>query len=117
MSADTGGSAGQIRPANRGRPFHLILRLLGEDRTSVWAIPAFSIALSLVAAAVLVLAMGKNPLAALAAFLKGSGFLPRPSYAGGQNMATDLLSFLGIMAPMLLASLGMVVALRAGMFN
>ncbi|MDR0452299.1 MAG: ABC transporter permease [Treponema sp.] len=117
MSKDGGGGRGGPAgngPARRGLP---VLRLLGEDRTSVWAIPAFSIALSLATAAALLLAMGKNPLAALAAFLRGSGFLPRPSYAGGQNMATDFLAFLGIMAPMLLASLGMVVALRAGLFN
>jgi simple sugar transport system permease protein len=94
-----------------------LLRLLGDDRTSVWAIPLFSIALSLIAAIILLLVLGKNPFAALTAFLRGSGFLPRPSYAGGQNMVTDLLSFLGIMAPMLLASLGIVVALKAGMFN
>ena len=108
-TAKRGRSVGQ-----RPRRF---LRLLADDRTSVWAIPVFSIVLSLTAAAVLLLAMGKNPLTALAAFLRGSGFLPRPSYAGGQNMTTDLLSFLGIMAPMLLASLGMVVGLKAGMFN
>jgi simple sugar transport system permease protein len=114
MSTDTAGRRG---PAGKAAlPRHL-LRLLAGDRTSVWAIPAFSIVLSLAAAALLLLAMGKNPLAALAAFLRGSGFLPRPSYAGGQNMATDLLSFLGIMAPMLLASLGMVAGLKAGMFN
>jgi simple sugar transport system permease protein len=108
-TAKRGRSVGQ-----RPRRF---LRLLADDRTSVWAIPVFSIVLSLAAAVVLLLAMGKNPLTALAAFLRGSGFLPRPSYAGGQNMTTDLLSFLGIMAPMLLASLGMVVGLKAGMFN
>jgi simple sugar transport system permease protein len=109
MNRDT--AAGK---AVAGRRF---LRLLGDDRTSVWAIPVFSVVLSLIAAVILLLLLGKNPFAAVAAFLRGSGFLPRPSYAGGQNMATDLLSFLGIMAPMLLAALGMVVALKAGMFN
>jgi simple sugar transport system permease protein len=73
--------------------------------------------LTLAAASLLLLVMGKSPLEAFAAFLRGSGFMPKPSYAGGQNMLTDFLSFLGILAPMLLASLGMVVSLKAGMFN
>ncbi|MDR3338215.1 MAG: ABC transporter permease [Treponema sp.] len=111
MSRAAVAKGGQDRAGRR------LLCLLSDDRTSVWAIPLFSIVLSLIAAVILLLFLGKNPLAALAAFLRGSGFLPRPSYAGGQNMATDFLSFLGIMAPMLLASLGMVVSLKAGMFN
>jgi simple sugar transport system permease protein len=41
----------------------------------------------------------------------------KTSYAGGQNMLTDFLSFLGILAPMLLAALAVIVALKAGMFN
>jgi simple sugar transport system permease protein len=41
----------------------------------------------------------------------------KPSYAGGQNILTEFLSFLGILAPMLLASLAFLVALKAGMFN
>jgi simple sugar transport system permease protein len=73
--------------------------------------------LTILAAAILLLALGKNPLVAMAAFLRGSGFMIKPSYAGGQNMITDFLSFLGILAPMLLAALGMVVGLKAGMFN
>jgi simple sugar transport system permease protein len=65
----------------------------------------------------LLLALGRNPLAAWAAFLKGSGFWIKPSYASGQNIATDFLSFLGILAPMLLAALAVIAALRTGMFN
>lgn len=97
-----------------GRRF---LRVLSDDRTSRAAIPLFSIILTLIASSLLLLVLGKNPLTALAAFLRGSGFLPRPSYAGGQNMLTDFLSFLGILAPMLLAALAVIVALRTGMFN
>jgi simple sugar transport system permease protein len=94
-----------------------LYHLLDDDRTSPIAIPLFFVILTLLAASILLLVLGKNPLAAFAAFLRGSGFMPRPSYAGGQNMFTDFLSFLGILAPMLLASLGMIVGLKAGMFN
>ncbi|MDR2483190.1 MAG: ABC transporter permease [Treponema sp.] len=97
-----------------GRRF---LRLLSDDSTSRTAIPLFSIVLTLIASSLLLLILGKNPLTAMAAFLRGSGFLPRPSYAGGQNMLTDFLSFLGILAPMLLAALAVIAALKTGMFN
>ncbi|MFP3040684.1 ABC transporter permease [Treponema primitia] len=111
MIADTGDPKADPRSGRR------FLRLLAEDKTSPIAIPVFSVLLTLIAAAILLLAMRKNPLTAMAAFLRGSGFMIKPSYAGGQNMLTDFLSFLGILAPMLLASLGMLVSLRAGMFN
>jgi simple sugar transport system permease protein len=93
------------------------LKLLDNERTSPFAVPIFFVILALIAATILLLFMGKSPLEAFAAFLRGSGFMPKPSYAGGQNMFTDFLSFLGILAPMLLASLGMVVSLKAGLFN
>lgn len=94
-----------------------LLRLFADDRTGPVAAPVFFVFLSLLSASVLLLFMGKNPLAAFAAFLRGSGFMVKPSYAGGQNIVTDFLSFLGILAPMLLASLSVIVALKAGLFN
>jgi simple sugar transport system permease protein len=94
-----------------------ILRMIDDDRHSKYLIPLIAIILSMITASFILLAMGKNPFLALGAFLRGSGFLPKPAYAGGQGMVTDLLSFLGILAPMLLASLGVSVALRAGLFN
>jgi simple sugar transport system permease protein len=93
------------------------LGLLADDRTSFFVIPLFSVLLSFVAASLLLVCLGKHPAAVFAAFLRGSGFIPRPSYAGGQNMFTDFLSFLGILAPLLLGSLGFIVAMKAGMFN
>jgi simple sugar transport system permease protein len=93
------------------------LKLLADDKTSPFVIPLFSIVLSLITASLLLAVLGKNPLVAFAAFLRGSGFMPRPSYAGGQNLFTDFLSFLGILAPMLLGALGVIVAMKAGMFN
>ncbi|MDR3115712.1 MAG: hypothetical protein LBU25_09360, partial [Treponema sp.] len=77
---------------------------LADDRTTQIAVPLFFVLLTLAAASALLLMLGKNPLEAFAAFLRGSGFMVRPSYAGGQNMFTDFLSFLGILAPLLLAA-------------
>ncbi|MDR2841845.1 MAG: ABC transporter permease [Spirochaetaceae bacterium] len=96
---------------------HRFLTILAGDKSCVLAIPVFCVILSMIAACILLLVLGKSPLAAFTAFLRGSGFLPKPSYAGGQNMFTDFLSFLGILAPMLLAALSVITALKAGMFN
>ena len=83
----------------------------------VISIPVISILLSMSVAAVILLALGKNPVTALTAFLKGSGLMRKPNYAGGQSMMTDFASFLGILTPMLLASLGVIVAMKTGLFN
>jgi simple sugar transport system permease protein len=92
-------------------------RMIAGDRQSRYSIPVITIVLSMITASVILLIMGKNPVLAIGAFLRGSGFLPKPAYAGGQGMITDFLSFLGILAPMLLAALGVSLALRAGLFN
>jgi simple sugar transport system permease protein len=92
-------------------------KMLVDDKQSKYLIPIISIVLSMISGSVILLVMGKNPVLAVSAFLRGSGFLPKPAYAGGQGMITDFLSFLGILAPMLLAALGVSVALRAGLFN
>ena len=97
--------------------FKTFFRMLGNDRQSKYLIPVITIVLSMITASVILLVMERNPLLAIGAFLKGSGFLPKPAYAGGQGMITDFLSFLGILAPMLLAALGVSLALRAGLFN
>lgn len=94
-----------------------LLALLDHDRWSKISIPALSILLSLAVASAFLLAMGKNPVTAFAGFLQGSGLLPKASYAGGKSMLTDFLSFLDILAPMLLASLGIIITLKAGLFN
>jgi len=90
---------------------------LSNDKTSSIAIPFVSIVLSLIVAAILLIALGKNPIEAFASFVRGCGFLPKPSYASGKGMITDIFSFLGIMAPMLIASIGVVIAMRANLFN
>ena len=97
--------------------FRSLLRFIDGERSGALAIPALSILLTLIATSMLFLALGKNPAAAMAAFLRGSGFMMKGSYAGGQNMLTDFLSFLGIMTPMLLGALSVLVGLKTGMFN
>ncbi|MCL1849109.1 MAG: ABC transporter permease [Clostridiales bacterium] len=94
-----------------------ILDALDDDRLSQASLPAVAIILTILAASVLLILLGKNPFIAMASFLRGSGFLPKPAYGGGQNMLTDFLSFMGILAPMMLAALGVIIALKAGMFN
>lgn len=94
-----------------------IVRLLGDERRQPVAIPLFAIVLSLLAGAVVILFLGKNPLAAYQNLLQGSGLLPKPSYAGYKSMLTDFTSFMNAWTPMLFASLAVAVALRAGLFN
>lgn len=94
-----------------------MVRLLGDERRQPVAIPLFAIVLSLLAGAVVILFLGKNPLAAYQNLLQGSGLLPKPSYAGYKSMLTDFTSFMNAWTPMLFASLAVAVALRAGLFN
>lgn len=95
----------------------IMVRLLGNERYQSVSIPLFAIALSLLAGAVVILFLGKNPLVAYQNLLQGSGLLPKPSYAGFKSMLTDFASFLNAWTPMLFASLSVAVALRAGLFN
>ncbi len=94
-----------------------IINALDDDRLSQFAIPVVSIILTILAAAALLLVLGKNPATAMTGFLRGSGFMMKPIYGGGQSMLTDFLSFLGILAPMLLAALGIIIGMKSGMFN
>ena len=80
-------------------------------------ISVFCILLSLLAGAVLLLVMGRNPLAAYGNFLQGSGLMIKAKYAGGQGMVTDFLNLLDALTPMIFASLAVAVAMKIGMFN
>lgn len=95
----------------------IMVRLLGNERHQSVSVPLFAIALSLLAGAVVILFLGKNPLVAYQNLLQGSGLLPKPSYAGFKSILTDFASFLNAWTPMLFASLSVAVALRAGLFN
>ena len=93
------------------------VRLLGNERYQAVSIPLFAIVLSLLAGAVVILALGKNPLVAYQNLLQGSGILPKATYAGHKSMLTDFMSFMNAWTRMLFASLAVAVALRAGLFN
>ncbi len=96
---------------------HPIARLLCSPKWSPIAIPILSILLSIVVASILLLILGKNPLEAYGALLKGCGLLPKPKYGNGKGMLTDFCTFLNLMAPMIIASLAFVIASKAGLFN
>lgn len=94
-----------------------IVNLLGNEKRQGITIPLFAILLSLLAGAVVILFLGKNPLAAYMNLLQGSGLMPKPSYAAHKSMLTDFASFLNAWTPMLFASLAVAVALKTGLFN
>lgn len=93
------------------------LRILGDEKRQALTIPLFAIFLSLLAGAVIILCLGKDPLQAYRNLLQGSGLLPKATYAGYKSMLTDFTSFMNAWTPMLFASLAVAVALRAGLFN
>ena len=90
-------------------------RLTGRY-ASLW-VSVLAILLMFAAAGILLLAIGKNPLDALRSFLQGCGLISKENYGGGSGMLTDLLDFLGFLAPMILASLAFITAFKAGLFN
>ena len=96
---------------------HRFAALLDSERWSGISIPILSVILSLITASIMLIIMGKNPLIAFLSFLQGSGFIPKTNYGGGSGMLADFFQFLSILAPMLLASLGFIVAFRSGLFN
>lgn len=80
-------------------------------------IPVFTVLLSLILGAMVIALLGKNPFLAYYNLLQGSGLAPKASYAGHKGMITDFTSFLNALTPMLLASLSVLIALKAGLFN
>lgn len=93
----------------------LARRLTGRY-ASLW-VSGLSILMMLIAASVLLLALGKNPITAFRSFLQGCGMLAREQYGGGSGMLSDLLDFLNYLAPMILASVAFIAAFKAGLFN
>ena len=95
-------------------------RLIWPLRNEKWqpiSIPVASILISFIAAAIVILLLGKNPLQAFYNLFQGAGIFPKASYAGYKSMLTDFLSLLNAMTPLVFASLAVAVALRAGLFN
>ncbi len=93
------------------------LRIMGDEKRQSITIPLFAILLSLIAGALLMLILGKNPLEGYRSLLQGCGLLPKDKYAGGKGILTDFMSYLDIWTPMLFASLAVAVAFKAGLFN
>lgn len=95
-------------------------RLLWPIRNEKWqpiTIPVASILVSFIAAAIVILLLGKNPIQAFYNLFQGAGIFPKATYAGYKSMLTDFLSLLDAMTPLVFASLAVAVALRAGLFN
>ncbi len=80
-------------------------------------VAAFSIFVSLLAGAVVLLILGQNPLLAYYNLLQGCGFAPKGKYGGGKSMLTDLASYVNYLTPMLFAALSCAVAFETGLFN
>ena len=95
----------------------VIYKIIGDEKRQAYTIPLLAILASLVVASLLFLIMGHNPLTAYQAILRGAGLMPRPSYAAGRGMLTDIMLSLAELTPMILASLAVVVALKGGLFN
>ena len=93
------------------------LAVMGNEKRQAVTIPLFAVFLSLIAGAVLMLLLGKNPIDGYISLLQGCGMLPKEKYAGGKGMFTDLMGYLDIWTPMLFASLAVAVAYKAGLFN
>lgn len=79
--------------------------------------PLLAVLISLIFGAIVILLLGKNPFEAYSAFLQGAGLLPKANYAGSQSQLSDFFVFLDGTAPMIFASLAIVIALKGGLFN
>ena len=95
----------------------VFVKMLGNEKYQFITIPVFSIIVSLLVGAVVILLLGKNPMDAYGNLLQGSGLLMKEKYAGGKSMLTDFLSFVDYWTPMIFAALAVAVALKVGLFN
>ncbi len=87
-----------------------------QNKTRI-RVAILSVLLSLLAGAVVILILGKNPFTAYFNLLQGCGLLPKAKYGGGKSMFTDLSSYIDFLTPMVFAALSYAVAMRAGLFN
>ncbi|MDC7127073.1 MAG: ABC transporter permease [Spirochaetales bacterium] len=95
----------------------IMVKTMGNESYQGITVALFCIFLSLLAGAVLLLALGKNPLLAYKSILQGAGLWAKPRYAGHRSIITDFMSLLNYVTPMLFASLSVALALRCGLFN
>ncbi|MFS8652290.1 MAG: ABC transporter permease [Caldibacillus sp.] len=95
----------------------VLLQPIQIEKWQSLTIPLVSILFSLIAAAIVIILLGKNPLQVFFNLLQGAGLMPKPVYAGYKNILTDFLHLLNAMTPLVFASLAVIVALKAGLFN
>ncbi len=88
-----------------------------KKRKDTIAVEVISIILGLLAGAVIILILKRNPLSAYLNLLQGSGLAPKGKYAGGKSMFTDLSGYVDFLTPMIFAALAVAVAFRTGLFN
>lgn len=91
--------------------------LLTHEKWGGIAVPLLAIVLAFITASVVLLVMGKNPITAFVSFLRGSGFIPKFKYGGGQGILTDLFNTMNTLAPLTLASMAFIIGFKAGLFN
>ncbi len=101
----------------RIRAKRVFVALLGNERTQSFSVALFTIFLSLLVGAILLLSLGNNPLLAYKSILQGAGFLPKIRYAGYRNIFTDFMNLLNYLTPMVFASLAVAIAFKSGLFN
>ncbi|MCR5486099.1 MAG: ABC transporter permease [Lachnospiraceae bacterium] len=88
-----------------------------KKRNETVLVAVIAVILGLLAGAVMMLILKKNPLSAYYNLLQGSGLAPKGKYAGGKSMFSDFSSYIDFLTPMLFAALAVAVALKAGLFN
>lgn len=103
--------------AQAGLADRIFVKVLGGEKWQGITVPLFSIVLSLLAGAILLLALGKNPLTGYLSLLQGSGLFPKGNYAAFKSILTDFTSMLNILTPMIFAALAVAVAFKGGLFN
>ena len=102
----------------RNHSIHSVLRRpIRDEKWQSITIPLVAIIISLIAAAIVILIIGRNPLQAFLNLLQGEGIVPKPVYAGYKSVLTDFLHLLNAMTPLVFASLAVIIALKAGLFN
>ena len=94
-----------------------ILKRKKQGSLGPLAVPLFLVILSLLICAIFIALLGTNPFTAYLNLLQGSGLYPKPKYPGYKSMLTDFMSLLNAWTPMILASLSVTIALKAGLFN
>jgi len=96
---------------------NILKLIIGGEKRQAYTVPLLAILCSLILSSILLLFMGKNPFTAFQSILAGAGVLPKPNYAGGRGMFTDIMMTLSALTPMIFASLAVTVAFKGGLFN